>query len=187
MPRRPTRMRNVLPTAVLAVLVAGCSPASPEEPSGNTTDPSQDTVAEVFSSLQEGQAPAWTKGGEVVDTDEISAFAGPEHCSWEKAVFLHLGWPPGTVSQTSRDSRQYLRDPGDVIEVDLQDELDLAARLPDDAEDTTYRLGDLQLWLAPSDADGAYLRLGDGAERWPRANPPIACAWGCIGVANKSP
>jgi len=175
MPTRPTLMRTVLLTAVLTVLVAGCSPASDEEPWGNTTHPSQDTVAEVFSALQEDQSPTWTRGGEDVDNEELGTFAGPEHCSWEKAVFLSLGWPLGTVSETGRDFRQYIRDPQSVIEADLPD-LDLAATLPDDAEDTAYRLGDLQLWLAPSDVDGAYLRLGGDVERWPRASPLVLCA-----------
>lgn len=175
MPRRPTPVRSVLLATAVAVLVAGCSPSPPRDVLGDTEDSSRDTVVEVFSALQEGQQPTWTKEGADVDREEISAGAGPEHCSWEKAVFLHLGWPMGTVSQTSKESRQYIRDPGNVIEADMPD-LDRAATLPNDAEDTEYRLGDLQLWLAPSDADGAYFRLGDDVERWPLANPPIACA-----------
>lgn len=176
-------MKRFLLTTALVILVAGCSTTSAEKPSvrttgpsGSTDDGSQDTVAEVFSALAQDQSPTWTRGGEDVDAEELSAFAGDEHCSWERVVFLHLGRPHGTVPQSSNEFRQYIRDPRGGVEVGPQDELDLTARLPDDAKDTTYRLGDLQLWLAPSDPDGAYLRLGDDLERWPRANPPIACA-----------
>lgn len=63
-----------------------------------------------------------------------------------------------------------------VVGDDLRARLRRATRLPADARDTGYRLGDLELSLSPSDPDGVYLRVAGDIERWPRADPPVACA-----------
>jgi hypothetical protein len=47
--------------------------------------------------------------------------------------------------------------------------------MPVDAVDSGYRNSGLELWVADSDPAGVYLRVGDDVERWPRADPPIAC------------
>ncbi len=88
---------------------------------------------------------------------------------------MHLGWPLGTVSQSSTEIRQFIRDPDGVISYGTGDTLAIAVD-PDDARDTGYRNGELELWLSPSDPDAAYLRAGDNVERWPRADPVVACS-----------
>ena len=89
---------------------------------------------------------------------------------------LHLGWPVPTVSADATQIRQYIRDPGAVIAPKYRDGLRHPSALPGDATDTGYRHSGLELWLAESDPDGVYLRAGSDVERWPRADPPIACA-----------
>lgn len=88
---------------------------------------------------------------------------------------MHLGWPLGTVSRTSAQTRQFIRDPDDVIGYGVRDRLRIAIDLPADSRDTGYRTGDLELWLSPSDPHAAYLRAGGDVERWPRADPVAAC------------
>jgi hypothetical protein len=41
----------------------------------------------------------------------IAVCRGPEHCQWESATFMDLGWPVGTVATGFEDERQYVRDP----------------------------------------------------------------------------
>jgi hypothetical protein len=53
---------------------------------------------------------------------------------------------------------------------------DIHIALPPDARATGYRKGELELWLSASEPDAAYLRVDDDVERWPRANPVVACA-----------
>ena len=51
------------------------------------------------------------------------------------------------------------------------------ATMPADARPTGYKLGNIELYLSPSDQDqAAYLATSQGAERWPRANPFYACS-----------
>jgi len=51
------------------------------------------------------------------------------------------------------------------------------AKLPADARPTGYKLGNIEVYLSPSDQDHAvYLATSSGAERWPRANPFYGCA-----------
>lgn len=134
------------------------------------------SVADYFSPPQPFPGPTWTKGGSPVDGLELNSIAGPDHCGWQSAVLMHLGWPLGTVSRTSAEIRQFIRDPDGVIDAGLRDKLAIAIDLPSDAEDTGYRFGELELWLRPSEPDAAYLRVGDDIERWPRADPVIACS-----------
>jgi hypothetical protein len=136
---------------------------------------SRGSVADYFSPPQPYPGPTWARGGRAVVGRELNSIAGPAHCDWQSAVMLYLGWPPGTVSQSIADRRQFIRDPDGVIGFGVRDELAIAIDLPDDARDTGYRSGELELWLAPSDPDAAYLRAGDDVERWPRADPVVAC------------
>lgn len=136
-------------------------------------EPTSPSVADYFDPPQPFPGPTWTRYGEPVD-DQINSIAGPDHCKWQSAVMMHLGWPLGTVSQTALQSRQFIRDPEGVISVDLQGQL-RAGPLPADAEDTGYRLDGLELWLSASDPNGAYLRSGTDVERWPLADPFFAC------------
>ncbi len=161
----------MFPAALGVLLVGGCvssSSAPPQSPA--SARPPESTVASFFSPPQPYPGPAWTRDGRSVDRQELEIIAGPEHCEWQAVAFLYLGWPPGTTGK----SRQFIRDPGDV----LQGAAGAPAsgiRLPADARDSRYRHRDLQLWLSPSDPDGVYLRAGTDVERWPRADPVIGC------------
>jgi hypothetical protein len=110
----------------------------------------------------------WTgRDGHRVPTTTLSSFAGAEHCDWQSAHFLDLG--------RGKDLRQYVRDPDGVLDRDgLTAGYDGKAKLPGDARDTGYRLGDRELWLTP-DRSTAYVRTPDGVEAWPRAKQFIAC------------
>jgi hypothetical protein len=49
--------------------------------------------------------------------------------------------------------------------------------LPPDAKPTGHRLGAIQLYVSPSDADRWIYVVGPSdAERWPRVDPIFACA-----------
>jgi hypothetical protein len=139
------------------------------------TSPARETVADYFSPPQPYPGPIWTKDGRPVDGQELNSIAGPDHCDWQSAVMMHLGWPLGTVSRTSAEMHQFIRDPGGVIDQGLHDKLAIAVDLPPDARDTGYRHDELELWLSSSDPDAAYLRVRDDVERWPRADPVVAC------------
>jgi hypothetical protein len=56
----------------------------------------------------------------------------------------------------------------------------MAGQLTDDVEAVHQLLDRLQasleLWTVASDPDSAYLIVADDIERWPRADPPVACA-----------
>ena len=132
-------------------------------------------MASYFSPPKAYPGLVWTKDGRTVDGRELNSFAGPEHCDWQSAVMMYLGWPLGTVSVTAAQARQFVRDPSGVINPELRDKLVLHASLPADARSTGYRHGDLELWLSPSNEDAAYLRAGDDVERWPRAGEGVAC------------
>jgi hypothetical protein len=162
-------MRHLLVASLSLVLLSACSPNL----SVTTT---KETVADYFSPPQPYPGQTWTKDGRPVDGQELNSAAGPDHCAWQSAVMMHLGWPLGTVSQTSTEIHQFIRDPDGVIDQRLRDKLAIAIDLPPDARDTGYRNGELELWLSPSDPDAAYLRVRDDVERWPRADPVLACA-----------
>ncbi len=121
--------------------------------------------------------------GNEAPEDVIATYGNPggSHCTgWESTVFLNLGWPLGSPINRDDDSnlRQYVRDPKDVFEQTyFRVPLDIDARLPADAHDTGYRLGDIELWVSDRDAEDAiYFVRGEQVERWPRSRPPIGCA-----------
>jgi hypothetical protein len=147
---------------------AGGRPQVAAEPTGQT-------VADYFFPPQPYPGPTWTREGRPVNGRELNSIAGPDHCGWQSAVIMHLGWPLGTVSQTSAEIHQFIRDPNGVIDQGLHDKLALHVVLPPDARDTGYRNGELALWLSPADPDTAYLRTRTDIERWPRADPVVAC------------
>ncbi|MER7199635.1 hypothetical protein CG723_35045 [Streptomyces sp. CB01635] len=101
--------------------------------------------------------------GRPAPASEIFSTAGPEHCDWQSAEFLHLG------------DRQYLRDPEHSLPRELlHSSYGPKTRLPQEAMDTGYRDGRRQLWLSADKLD-AYVRTGSVVERWPGAIEPIAC------------
>jgi hypothetical protein len=118
----------------------------------------------------------WLRDGRAVSGFELSTFAGPDHCGWQSATFLIIGWPVGTVSRTIDEARQYVRDPHGAVKGSLRDRLVVRATLPADARPTGYRHGSIELYLSPPDQDdGIYVVGPGGAERWPRDNPPTGC------------
>ena len=158
------------PAIVLVALVLACGSA------GDGQARSARTVADVFGTPAPYPGRAWTRHGVEVPPSEIVAAAGPQHCGWESATFLTLGWPLGTRPQTAAGARQYIRDPRHVLPPRLA-ALELEASLPADAGPTGYAYGPVRLYLAPSDQDQAvYLVLGDSVERWPRSDPMTLCS-----------
>lgn len=118
----------------------------------------------------------WSREGREVSSFELVAFAGPDHCGWQSATVLIIGWPLGTVSRTIADARQYVRDPRGAVRTSLRDRFVLRAALPADARPTGYRHGSIELYLSPTDQDeGIYVVGPGGTERWPRDDPPTGC------------
>lgn len=110
----------------------------------------------------------------------IAVSAGAEHCGWESATFMHLGWPVGTVATSFDDERQYVRDPRGLFDDGALHVGYLGdATLPEDATDTGIHRGRWHLWVSPSEADDAVFIVNDESgivERWGRATPLILCA-----------
>jgi hypothetical protein len=121
----------------------------------------------------------WTdRRGREVREDVISTYEGAEHCEWDSAVFLHVGWPLGRAARDASEARQYIRDPEGLFEDEVRLPFDDDAALPRHAEYTGYHLGDVELWLSPTDAAKAVYLVDDGdVERWTRPRrESIACA-----------
>ena len=121
----------------------------------------------------------WTDPqGQVVTSPEIlNVIQGPEHCEWDSAAMLHVGWPLGHESKDMSEARQYVRDPEGVLpEEPLRTSYDGDVALPDDAKSTGYRTPFMELWLGRDAKQAAYLVFSDHTELWPRTDPPIACA-----------
>ncbi len=111
----------------------------------------------------------------------IHTLEGADHCGLTSVTFLHLAWPLGTTTTDSGETRQYVRDPHEVLAGLMSAPFESGTRLPDDAAATGYHRGDWELWVAPSDVDEAvYVVNGDPDaggtwERWPRSTEPIGC------------
>ncbi|MFI7407158.1 hypothetical protein ACIBU0_00540 [Streptomyces sp. NPDC049627] len=110
----------------------------------------------------------WTdRDGRRVPVTEINSSVGAAHCDWQEAHFLELG--------TYRDRKVYARDPEGVLEPGmLTAAYDGDVRLPGDAHDTGYRLGDWRVWLT-DDKSMAYVRTPEGVEAWPRVKDGMGC------------
>lgn len=135
------------------------------------------SVAIAFDSPPPYPGYEWTREGRTVPREEIAAIAGPDHCRWQSATFLFIGWPPGTFAGTAALARQYVRDPHGAINSSLSQRLAINIDPPRDARPTGYRLGSIEIYLSPSDQDEAIYVVGPrGAERWPRSEPMTLCA-----------
>jgi hypothetical protein len=159
----------------LAALLVECSGQSPPGSSPNT---SLVTPAQLFDRPPAWPGYHWTYGGRTVGWEVIASAAGPSHCSWEAAAMLTLGWPPGTASATAAHSRQYLRDPQNVLRTrSLLATLDLHARLPADARPTGLRYQGVEVYVSPAEVDRDVYVVGAGVvERWPRSDPMTVCS-----------
>ena len=135
------------------------------------------TVAAAFDSPPGYPGYRWARDGNTVSTFELATSAGPDHCGWQSATFLTIGWPPGTVSSTAAGAHLYIRDPHGAVGASYRDGLVLHASLPSDARPTGHHHGSIEIYVSPSDQDGAIYVVGaDGAERWPRSQPMRLCA-----------
>lgn len=135
------------------------------------------SVATAFDPAPAYPGYTWIRGGRPVSTQELVTAAGPDHCGWQSATFLTIGWPPGTKAATFAHARMYIRDPLGVVRSSYRDALVLRATLPKDARATGYRHGVLEIYVSPSDQDEAiYVVSPSGAERWPRSDPPSLCS-----------
>jgi hypothetical protein len=109
----------------------------------------------------------------------VHVFQGAEHCGWEPVTFMHVAWPPGSVSTSLAEARQFVRDPHGVLDRSpaLGGEFTRDIDPPSDAEPTGVRTDRAEIWIAPSNEDGLYLWHSEGRfDLWPRAEPPILCA-----------
>lgn len=161
-------LRTVIGAIVLAgtVAIAACTPIA------KTT-----SVSAAFDNPPAYPGYQWTRNGHSVRTEELGTSAGPNHCGWQSATILTIGWPLGTVSANAGQARFYIRDPNGAIQGIYKERLVKNPHLPAGARATGYKLGAIELYLNPDDQDeAAYLVAPAGAERWPRADPFFACA-----------
>ena len=135
------------------------------------------SVATAFDPAPRYPGYAWSRDGRQVSSEELVTAAGPDHCGWQSAAFLTIGWPPGTRATTFAQARLYIRDPLGVVRGAYRDALVLQATLPRDARSTGYRHGSIEIYVSPSDQDDAiYVVSPSGAERWPRSDPASLCS-----------
>ena len=163
--------RSTLGAIVLATSLAitGCTTTPPQ-------GPNPFSVAVAFDNPPAYPGYQWTRNGHAVPTAELGASAGPNHCDWQSATILTIGWPLGTVAQNSGHSRSYIRDPSGVMGGTYKQRLVKDAQLPATAKSTGYKLGSIDVYLSPADQDEAvYLVAPSGTERWPRADPMFGC------------
>ena len=119
---------------------------------------------------------AWYRDGRQVSSFELNTNAGPDHCGWQSATFMTVGWPIPRVSETIAEARQFIRDPYGAVNSSLRDRLVLNAVMPADARRTGYHHGSLELYVSATNDDAVFVVSPRGTERWPRSDPPIACA-----------
>jgi len=145
----------------------------------SVTRPAHTTVASYFDNPPAWPGQPWSRNGIEVGKDVLESSAGPEHCGWQSATLMFMGWPPGTDATSSAQARQYIRDTrGALVDARfLQGSFEHDPPLPSDATDTGFRYdGVLKLYLAPSDADKyVYLVAPADSERWPRSDPMTLC------------
>lgn len=108
----------------------------------------------------------------------INTVRGPDHCGWESAVIMHLGVPLGQEAYDFANSRQYVRDPKQVLPSEGTQGPFVAAvhDLPDDARFSGFRNGEIELWVAPSTFEEVvYVGRNGRFEAWPREAEGVAC------------
>jgi len=164
-------LRSALALMVLAavVAIAGCTSTPAEQPGPFS-------LGVAFDNPPAYPGYQWTHNGKAVPTAELGASAGPNHCDWQSATILTIGWPLGTASQSAAHSRSYIRDPNGEMGGTYKQRLVKDAQLPVAAKATGYKLGSIELYLNPVDQDDSiYLVTPSAVERWPRADPMFGC------------
>ena len=141
--------------------------------------PAHTTVASYFDNPPAWPGQPWSRNGVEVSNEVLESSAGPEHCGWQSATLMFMGWPPGIDATSSAQARQYIRDTRGALLDDrfLQGSFEHNPQLPSDATDTGFRYdGTVKLYLAPSDsARYVYLIAPADSERWPRSDPMTLC------------
>jgi len=105
----------------------------------------------------------------------VRVVQGPEHCDWQSVMFMQVAWPPGSVATFGEhpqgELRDFVRDLNHVLgEWPGLGEFEHRVAPPPDVEPTGIHADSVELWIAASDDDAAYLRRSNGTfERWPRA------------------
>ena len=95
-------------------------------------------------------------------------------CHDTRIAVLTIGLPLGTPDD-QLNRHQYIRDPlGEAIDRGwLQEHWKRGVAVPDEAEDTGWTNGNMDLWIDESEVEAAvYVRTGGRFERWPRASDP---------------
>ena len=73
-------------------------------------------------------------------------------------------------------TRIYTRDPdGSANEAFATAALLVDIQMPEDAQDSGYRYGDLELWTIPGDQQYVYIVSSDTVEGWPLGRIPYGC------------
>jgi hypothetical protein len=110
----------------------------------------------------------------------VRVYQGLEHCEWERATFMEVAWPPGSIPTLPYgEVRQFVRDPHGVLDHPpvLRGDFTRDIEPPADAEPTGVRTDEVEIWFGTSNENGLYLRHSDGTfDLWPRAEPRIGCA-----------
>lgn len=170
------RRRVTLLLAVVVAVLAVSAIWSADLLGARTRSPLARSVGSVFDDPPPYPGFVWTRDGRPIANGELTTSAGPGHCGWQSATMLTIRWPPGTVSTTSAQARQYVRDPRGDIRREFQRRLVTNASLPADAQATGYRYGAIELYLSASDQDEAiYVVSPRDVERWPRSDPLTLC------------
>lgn len=126
---------------------------------------------------QYGTHESWTDAeGCLVRIDVLDERPGPEHCDWQDTRVLTTGERLGERYTERENSREYVRDPTGIYrDQALVDGFDSDAPLPDTAQDTGFRRGEIELWIDPADDTAIFLKEGEKIERWPLGRTPL-CA-----------
>jgi hypothetical protein len=165
----PARLRTDQRVAIALVIVAGLALSWPLNVLDVRATLPFASVATAFDGPPGYPGYGWTRNGVRVDRGEIVTAAGPDHCRWQSATFLTIGWPPGTNATTFASARLYTRDPNGAVDASLRDGLVRHTRLPADATSTGYHYGVLEIFISPTEAEqGIYVVSPADAERWPR-------------------
>lgn len=117
----------------------------------------------------------WTRNDCLIRIDVLADRPGVAPCSWGSVRAIITGTPLGARYTNAKDDVEYTRDPDNVM--GLAVELDLDARSPEGAVDTSYRSGATELWIDPSEGTSIYLVESDHTERWPRVDNAQVCSW----------
>lgn len=174
---------QALTIALIALVVAGCRPAtfSEKSPTG-PADPSMPVAAETElpgPSTAPYPGLGWTYNGAPIGPSFISMIATPEHCARPGVITLTMGRPFGREIVTSDDAMQFARDPGHLLGGQIQVPFEPSVSLPPDAYFTGLRQGDLEVWSSDRQLDRAIYIVragGSVAELWPRVRELLACA-----------